>query len=510
MAYIETINGNPLAVDSFVTPEQFGAVGDGVTDDTAAINRMFSVGKPFVLFSQKTYKVTAPIDVDANGINIIGNGCTIASGSASGFRISETSHDIEITGINFVQSFEVGSTAATNYGIGILGSSTTALYQAYNIHIAECSFTGGVLGISATNCQNIEISNCQFGSFVYKPSDAAGGYAILEQSCVNVYVHDCHFKTGDYGRHSIYVSVNQQKTENKMSRNVTIERCYFDNSDMTLQASGAFYSPNTSAITIRHGEAIAVNGCTLVGGTAIVTAIDEDGAISASITDCTEIDGRYLTASGEAKSAINISCSNAASRFKIDGFSLKSSDGSINALNDASLTGGTIEYGNSTVHYRIYIYNVVSLHMHDVTIVNSGTLHYAGSGVLAGKFERIKCGVAATFPAIDNGGSVDWSMYDEDAKSGYYLVSNGGMRYPAKAYMPVTAAMNGDNDVVFTFPSLANRPWTVHAESMTLGVPKIYTFNMMDSGVSANQLRMRVYNASGTQLTSGLESKITF
>ena len=45
MAYIETINGNPLAIDSFVTPEQFGAVGDGEHDDTAAIQAAFDYAK---------------------------------------------------------------------------------------------------------------------------------------------------------------------------------------------------------------------------------------------------------------------------------------------------------------------------------------------------------------------------------------------------------------------------------------------------------------------------------
>lgn len=56
MAYIETINGNPLAVDSFVTPEQFGAVGDGVADDTAAIQAAIDSGSKVVL-AEKTYRI---------------------------------------------------------------------------------------------------------------------------------------------------------------------------------------------------------------------------------------------------------------------------------------------------------------------------------------------------------------------------------------------------------------------------------------------------------------------
>lgn len=40
MAYIETINGFNLSTGAFVTPEMFGAKGDGVTDDFAAFENM--------------------------------------------------------------------------------------------------------------------------------------------------------------------------------------------------------------------------------------------------------------------------------------------------------------------------------------------------------------------------------------------------------------------------------------------------------------------------------------
>lgn len=499
-----------IVTEPYVMPEMFGAYGDGVHDDAAAINRMFSYGGRFFSFSPETYKINSPIDIDTYGVNIIGNGCTIDGGSAHGLRISETSHDIDISGINFLQSFTVGSTALSNYGLGIIGTSTTALYQAYNIRVSECSFTGGVFGINATNVMNLEVCNCDFGSFIYKPSDSAGGYAILEQSCVNVHVHDCNFSTGDYGRHSVYVSVSQVKTDNLRSQNVTVERCLFDNSGMTKQASGAFYSDNTAAIVIRHGTGISVRDCTLMGGTAIVSAVGDEGAVVAEISDCTVIDGRFIseTASqNEARSAINISCPDTDSEIRVNGIKIESAE---TLLNDASLSGGIIEYGNSSCHYRIYIGNVTRLYMHDLRINDSGTLQYGGSGTLVGKFERISCNSNVNFPHISGSGNIDVNMYDDDAKSGFYIVSNGGIRYPAKANIPVTAAVNSSNEVVFTFTGCANRPWDIHAESITLGTPKIYTFGFFDGSSAANELKMRVYNTSGSQLTSGMDSKITF
>ena len=53
----------------FVTPEMFGAIGNGdsenPTDDTIAIQKAIKTGKS-VKFSPKTYLITSPIILDQN------------------------------------------------------------------------------------------------------------------------------------------------------------------------------------------------------------------------------------------------------------------------------------------------------------------------------------------------------------------------------------------------------------------------------------------------------------
>jgi hypothetical protein len=53
----------PTLKNDYVTPEMFGAVGDGVTDDTQAIKNMFASGARRYVFLNSEYLVTGGIDV---------------------------------------------------------------------------------------------------------------------------------------------------------------------------------------------------------------------------------------------------------------------------------------------------------------------------------------------------------------------------------------------------------------------------------------------------------------
>jgi polygalacturonase len=97
-----------------VTPEQYGAVGDGLTDDTVAMQRALNAaaGKTLWLPAAKTYKISKTIAVPSN-TTVMGAGKTSVirftwrgvttpdSGGGSNFRSAGvTAHDIHLT--NFV------------------------------------------------------------------------------------------------------------------------------------------------------------------------------------------------------------------------------------------------------------------------------------------------------------------------------------------------------------------------------------------------------------------------
>lgn len=53
----------PVYSTGFLIPEQFGAAGDGTTDDNAALTRMFAAGNNYVLTPGKTYLTSASLTV---------------------------------------------------------------------------------------------------------------------------------------------------------------------------------------------------------------------------------------------------------------------------------------------------------------------------------------------------------------------------------------------------------------------------------------------------------------
>lgn len=67
----------------------YGAVGDGVTDDTAAIQAALDTGNSLFFPADKTYLVSGPLSPTADGQVIDLNGCLIdLNGADAGFRIT--------------------------------------------------------------------------------------------------------------------------------------------------------------------------------------------------------------------------------------------------------------------------------------------------------------------------------------------------------------------------------------------------------------------------------------
>lgn len=150
----------------FVTPEMYGAVGDGVTNDAAAIQLAVDSGFP-VMFGQKTYVVTSTVTIPS-GSKIMGSGQASIVRTSSNIPIfTITNNDnITITDLLFIGS-DTGSLQRGVYANGNVGLTQNAL----QIIISRCGFQDfGNAGIyvnfviGSDHEGTYQISDCWFAS----------------------------------------------------------------------------------------------------------------------------------------------------------------------------------------------------------------------------------------------------------------------------------------------------------------------------------------------------------
>ena len=89
-------------ISTYITPEQFGAKGDGVTDDTVPLQKAIAAGKP--ILGNSNYKTSKPLTLGDNTRLVI-NGRLIYTGTDAAVIIDGSFSDISI---NAIQSNNIG------------------------------------------------------------------------------------------------------------------------------------------------------------------------------------------------------------------------------------------------------------------------------------------------------------------------------------------------------------------------------------------------------------------
>lgn len=495
--------------EPYVTPEMFGAYGDGVHDDTDAVDKAISNGN--VKLSAKTYCVYDCV-IKASGRKIIGTGSTINHGARHGLVVRAGIHDIEINCISFIGTYTPNTDEFSNGGVVVASSSLTEFYESYNIHINACSFDGGVFGIVANSTKNIEIDSCNFGSFVFKPIDNAGGYGILTQSCINVNIHDCYFKRGNYGRHDIYVSIAQNKTDNIKSLNYVISNCVFDMSDMTTQESGSFYSPSTPCVNVRHVDNFRIDNCIGYATTGIINFTAVDGAIKNAVVDnIASINPIYFSAIDapyETRATVNLAFNTDDGSICIS--NVKTIEPNSENYLDVLVSGGIVHIENITITNRIAIDNVKALFVNSC-VYDTGDLYYSGTNVLYGKISNItpKTSNQITVITAVNDNVLHPSLFSAEHFGAFVIGNNGSIAgNTSKVLVPYSYNLSMSKILNFEFPKLSEPLRFGAATSGVANIPKIYACEYVNTTPA---VKVYVYDATGVQLESGsLASRIMF
>lgn len=199
----------PEIENEYVTPEQFGAVGDGTTDDTTAVNNAIEEAissKKVLYFSPKTYLCPTGIVIETPP-NIIMDGY-IKTTSGTGLTIGKTgtfftnkfmklctsrseSGNTGTTGIKIINpvnsKIELFDSSGYDVGVELIGDNGPAAYNTFilvNIRSLSTSLKFSAIGTGYTN-ENLFLG----GRFV--ETATTGSRAIILHGNNNVFVKPC-------------------------------------------------------------------------------------------------------------------------------------------------------------------------------------------------------------------------------------------------------------------------------------------------------------------------------
>ena len=186
---IDQINNTDLpAMDAkideaatYVSPKEYGAVGDGVADDTAALQDCID-NNAYVRLDD-TYYITSPIQLHS-GLHIIGKGAIynpLVTTSIQGQNVD----DVTIKDITFINGSRDGSYPSTVGNIDI-NFGTNIIIDSIKDNLNNKPAT-----INLDNCKHFEISNCII---------AKSGYCgiMLHGNCHYGIIHDNIVEVDNY------------------------------------------------------------------------------------------------------------------------------------------------------------------------------------------------------------------------------------------------------------------------------------------------------------------------
>jgi hypothetical protein len=261
-----------------VNVKDFGAVGDGVTDDTAAINSALSSGNKVVIFPKGyTFFTSAPLLVRSNTEIILD--ATITAKTAeppnyTGFFAFYDNNNVTpaYSGVHDVYFHGTGvfDACADKY---YNQNTPLRLYHARNIVIEGITIKnyGGYHGVEIGGCENILLKNILFsGAISYagagesgkvieaiqlertEPGGGADGNPLDNTPPRNITIDGCIFEPnesndGPYlciGSHTRFN--DSTKSPEKTYENITIQNCIFRNIgaiDESTMVEDAYFAP---------------------------------------------------------------------------------------------------------------------------------------------------------------------------------------------------------------------------------------------------------------------------
>ena len=225
----------------FVSVKNFGAVGDGVTDDSDAIISALSQNLS-VFFPQGTYKITKQI-VIPNGGSLLGEAGSVidfhgntTKGYDQGYLVNENSSWLNSS--NLAHDISIEKLEIRKSNIQAQEKAILLLSNVQNVRIHECSFVTTYDDAIDTidflvNCHNVTVTKC---SFYHNQGTRRGG----------IWIRDRYNQGVCYG-----------------TSDILFEDCYFEKNSGKDELIAIFSAPNSSG-QLGHVSNVRFNNCEMV------------------------------------------------------------------------------------------------------------------------------------------------------------------------------------------------------------------------------------------------------
>ena len=206
LSYSDTLRAEIILGDT-VNVHQFGAVGDGKTDDTNAIQGAMSISDTRVVefTNNKSYVIRKPIEVNKTDTVINGNGAIIIPYYVNGLNII-SANDITINKLHFDCS------RATN---------AMYIYESSKVDIISCKvFNTSSNGI---NIKNSEFVNITYGELLGQNT----GSLVTVDSDNSKYCRFINILNCDFGNFTKAINVLTSNTSGEVNTTLNLDKCNY-------------------------------------------------------------------------------------------------------------------------------------------------------------------------------------------------------------------------------------------------------------------------------------------
>lgn len=188
LAYSDTLRAELIPSET-INVHQFGAVGDGKTDDTVAIQAAidYADSKVIEFNNNYTYVVRGTLNINKPNTFINGNGAILSPYYVDGINISSKEDEPQVSDV-IINNLNFDCSKAVN---------AITMYQANKVDINECNIDKiSSKGISIKNSTFINMEKCNFNSTNTGSSIILEGVddgSVYEKCCRFININNCKF-----------------------------------------------------------------------------------------------------------------------------------------------------------------------------------------------------------------------------------------------------------------------------------------------------------------------------